>query len=214
MTSDKVFIIRKAQEGDKTAIRLIYEDHYQYVLDYCHRYLMNFAEAKDVTQDIFIRVFDKIGTYREEGEFGAWLNLVCRNHIISYIRKEKKIIYESINEFSDYEKNQSEDIDENTFESYRKNLSVNEVYDLIGKLDDRSRIIFNLFAIESLSHRDIAAQLGISEGTSKSQLSRARIKLRELLMWEFEKQTQVNKTQSLFAIAMIAILIIIKGATI
>ncbi len=211
MGDDKVLIIKKAQQGDRKAMRLIYEEYYQFVLDYTHRYLMNSSEAKDVTQDIFIRVFDKMRGFKFESEFGAWLNVVSRNHIISYIRKEKKYRFESLDETVPEEDIKEEEPESSELETYKNNLSVPELYAMLKQLDEKSRTIFNLYAIEGMTHKEIGLQLGISDGTSKSQLSRARVKFRELLSIEYERINQQKKNKSLIIALMYIISILING---
>ena len=117
MTSDKLYIIQKAKEGDSKAMRLLYEEYYQYVLNYCHRYLMNYSLSKDLTQDIFLLVFDKIKLYKVESDFGAWLNLVCRNFIISYLREQKKNLFSSLDDYTNYG-NVEEEIEEDEYTNY------------------------------------------------------------------------------------------------
>ncbi len=191
MTSDKLYIIQKVKEKDSNAMRILYEEHYQFVLDYCHRYLMNYSHAKDMTQDIFLHVFDKINTYKATGEFGAWLNVVCRNYILTYLQKEKKNRFVAFEDHFEFE-TEDEDIDVDEFHDFRNNLSVEEIYSLLGELDTKSRTIFNLYAIDGLTHKEIAVQLGISAGTSKSQLSRARVKLKQVALKEIERKKKAG----------------------
>jgi RNA polymerase sigma factor (sigma-70 family) len=194
MRQGKVYIIQKAREGDRKAMQILYEEYYQFVLDYVHRYLMNYSQSKDLTQDIFLRVFEKLHLYKGHGDFGAWLNTLCRNYIISYLRKEKKQRFTDIDPDAAYSGN-DEELDENEFELFKSNLSIEDVYELLSALDTKSRTIFNLYAVDGLSHKEIALQLGMSEGTSKSQLSRARVKLKNLALQRMEvlKNDKIKK---------------------
>ncbi len=139
------------------------------------RYASNRETAEDFLQDGFIRVFEKIEKFRFEGSFEGWMRRVIVNMIIESFRK-KKIETELTDDFPDSE---SEDSEEQLAEDQVPSLG--DLLGLVQKLPDRYRMVFNLYVLEEQTHEQIAGELGISVGTSKSNLSRARKWLQERL---------------------------------
>lgn len=143
----------------------------------CLRYCSNSSDAEDLLQESFIRVFQNLHRYRDQGKLGAWIRTITLHCVFEKYRARKKekesVLY--VEEY--FEKAQELD---NALE----NLALEDLLEKIQRLPEGYRIVFNLFAIEGYQHEEIAQQLGIQVGTSKSQYSRARALLRDRLIKE------------------------------
>lgn len=131
----------------------------------CMRYTHDMAEAEDILQDGFVRIFKNIDSFTRAGSFEGWMKRIIVNTAIEYFRKRTNLY--SITEF---EYAESVSYDEQTIE----NIAAGDILKLIQELPIGYRTVFNLYAIEGFSHKEIGDMLEISEGTSKSQLARAR----------------------------------------
>ncbi len=148
------------------------------MLGVCCRYARNNADAEDILQDAFIKVFNKIHQYKFEGSFEGWIRKIVVN---TALKKYTLIRY-----------NKEVSIHENKFEQAQDpsaygHLSVKDLLDLINTLPDGYRLVFNLYVIEGYQHDEIATMLGIQPGTSRSQLVKARNML----------QKQITKLQKI-----------------
>lgn len=173
-------LIRGCQKGEASAQREIYNKYSRKMMGVCLRYVNSHFEAEDILISGFMRVFEKIGQYKHEGSFEGWLRRVMVNEALGYIRKNKSIYMEVEIEKADYQS------DYHTEASHH--LEAEELLQLVQQLPTGYKTVFNLYAIEGYSHKEIAEMLGISENTSKSQLSRARALLQQQLA-AMEKKT-------------------------
>lgn len=178
-------LIRACQKGDAIAQREIYNKYSRKMMGVCMRYVNSEFEAEDILISGFMRVFDKIGQYKHEGSFEGWIRRVMVNEALGYIRKNKSIYLEVEIEKADYHK-------EANTEAYT-GLEAEDLLKLVQQLPHGYKTVFNLYAIEGYSHKEIAEMLQISENTSKSQLSRARALLQQYLL-NTEKKTVNTKT--------------------
>jgi RNA polymerase sigma-70 factor (ECF subfamily) len=148
----------------------------------CLRYAGNSDEAEDILQEGFIKVFNKISSFRGEGSFEGWIRRIFVNTAIEQYRK--KIYLQPITEY-----------EENTIEgkylTVLDSLAEKDIIELVQQLSPGYRTVFNMYVIEGYTHRQIAESLGISEGTSKSQLSRAKLILQDMVKNYIEKRKQV-----------------------
>jgi RNA polymerase sigma factor (sigma-70 family) len=143
----------------------------------CSRYVKEKMEAEDVMVTAFTKILDRIDQYSGEGSFEGWMKRVMINESLSYLRKNKGMYLEMDIEAADREPD---------LERMENNLQAEDLMKMIEALPSGYRIVFNMYAIDGYSHKEIADQLGISENTSKSQLSRARVALQKSLL-EMEK---------------------------
>lgn len=161
-------LIVALKRGESRAHKVVYERFAGKMLAVCTRYCANRDDAEEVMLDGFMRVFEKIEQFREEGSFEGWIRRIMVTESLMFLRKAKQW-------------RQEVPIDEVTVEPDYEwaNTAVNEndLMRLVNQLPDGYRTVFNLYAIEGYTHAEIAEMLGISEGTSKSQLSRARMML-------------------------------------
>ena len=164
-------LVKRCKAGERKAQELLYKQFASKMLGVCCRYATDRMEAEDMMQNGFIRVFQKIEDFRGEGSFEGWMRRIMVHSSIEYYRKHHKMM-------------QLVDLDVAGAESTSNplataKLEADDLLLLIQQLSPGYRIVFNLYAIEGYSHREIAAIVGITEGASKSQLSRARSILRE-----------------------------------
>jgi RNA polymerase sigma factor (sigma-70 family) len=161
-------LIVALKRGESRAHKVVYERYAGKMLAVCTRYCANRDDAEEVMLDGFMRVFDKIGQFREDGSFEGWIRRIMVTESLMFLRKSKQW-------------RQEIPIDDSTVESDYEwadtAVNENDLLRLVNQLPDGYRTVFNLYAIEGYAHAEIAEMLGISEGTSKSQLSRARMML-------------------------------------
>lgn len=138
----------------------------------CCRYARNREEAEDILQEGFLRVFRKIDLYQGTGSFEGWMRRVFTNIAIRHYQKNSKL--HIVHGFDMLEEEPSDDLLDHFF-------AAEDLMKMVQSLPDGYRMVFNLYAIEGYSHEEIAEELGISVGTSKSQLARARRSLQRMI---------------------------------
>jgi len=166
--------ISGAKKGDYTSQRYLYEVYRTKWFMTCMRYLPNKADAEDALQNGLVQIFSKLDQFNPGlGEFGGWTSRIMTNECILIIRKNQKkmVTQELSNDLPVFYRE----------ESALDKISREDILKIIQKLPTGYRIIFNMYVFEGYSHKEIAEQLEISEGTSKSQLFKARKMLQEAL---------------------------------
>lgn len=133
----------------------------------CLSYARDRAEAQDILQDGFVKVFKKIHTFKVEGSLEGWVRKIIVNTSLDYMRSKAKR-YEFIDENKEVE--EQEEIDSTLLDK----VNTDALLDRVARLPDGARMVFNLYAVEGYSHKEIAEKLNITAGTSKSQYKRAR----------------------------------------
>jgi RNA polymerase sigma-70 factor (ECF subfamily) len=166
------------KENDRFCQRKIYEYLYSPMMIVCLRYADDKQEASDILQDAFLKVFDKIGLYNDEGSFEGWVRRIIVNTSIDAIRKKKKEILSD--DTSIYQNTEIEDDDADT--SPYEGIDVNDVVEAMQKLSPVYQAVFNMYVMDGMTHQEIADNLNISVGTSKSNLSKARQKIKKILI--------------------------------
>lgn len=178
MQTEEKKLVADCISGDLNASRKLYDLYAVRLFAICMRYAGDRMEAEDTLQDAFIKIFENIKQFRSEGSLEGWLKSVVVNTAIKqYYKHNYKYLYPVINI-----ENVEDDIQDNISDDEQlPEYSEEELYQMIQSLAPRYRMVFSLYAIEGHSHKEIASMLGISEGTSKSQLSRARIALQNMI---------------------------------
>lgn len=166
-------LIAACRKGDSKAQRDIYEKYSPLMFAVCRRYIGQADAAEDVLICGFTKVFQKIDQFKGEGSFEGWVRRIMVNESLSHIRKNKSMYLEV-----EIEKAESEP----DFGILAGQLEAEDLQKLIDQLPTGYKTVFNLYAIEGFSHKEIAEKLEISENTSKSQLSRARNHLQKMLV--------------------------------
>jgi RNA polymerase sigma factor (sigma-70 family) len=161
-------IIKGCLEGNRRDQELLYRRHAAKLFAVCLQYSGNDDEAKDILQEGFIKIFENLGSYKFEGSFEGWMRRITVNTALEKYRGRNNLYkVEDIDQIA--ETNSEPDA-----EDYAE-LEANDLLDIIRELPPKYRMVFNLYAIEGYSHKEISKMANISEGTSKSNLSRARL---------------------------------------
>lgn len=169
MTEEQIIVGCKSQKRD--AQKALYETHARTMYGICLRYSVDEHAAKDLLQDGFIKVFAKISSYESRGSFEGWLKRIFVNLALEKIRKNKTT---NFNNAEDIENVAEEELQDPFEDKETEEISADELLAMVQKLPEGYATVFNLYAIENYSHKEIAEMLGISEGTSRSQYLRAR----------------------------------------
>lgn len=182
-------LIEGCKKNSRESQKMLYEHFYGFAMRICLRYAFHEEEAIEILNDGFMKVFNKLDKFDSGLSFQGWLRRIMVNTAIDHYRKNKK-----------YQKNKS--IDEMNGEapdfsdcsdSVISRLSYAEIIGLVQKLSPSYRAVFNMYVIDGYNHKEIAERLNITEGASKSNLSKARERLRQLLKdfchVEYEKHT-------------------------
>lgn len=143
------------------------------------RMLANRMDAEDVMQEAFVAAFRKIGDYRGEAAFGAWLKRIVINHCINFMQRSRSF-FESLEEKA---VEPEADLPEDDDYAFPPEM----IHEAVKMLPEGSRVVLSLYLLEGYKHREIAGIIGISESTSKSQYQRAKVLLKERLL-KYEKQ--------------------------
>ncbi|MFT4666545.1 MAG: RNA polymerase sigma factor (sigma-70 family) [Polaribacter sp.] len=174
-------LIANCRKFDPVSQKEIYRHFYNYGMTICYRYAQNTEEAREVFNDGFVKAFMKLDKYKQESSFKSWLSRILVNTAIDSYRKKQSrpqtvdLIYAQHVE---------------TAPSALDLLTAKDVLNLVQKLAPSYRMAFNLHVVEGYTHPEIAKKLGISEGTSKSNLAKARIKLKAMLQLLDEKKSK------------------------
>jgi RNA polymerase sigma factor (sigma-70 family) len=167
-------LIEKCKATDRKSQELLYKQFASKMLAVCLRYATDKMEAEDMLQNGFIKVFQKINDYRGDGSFEGWMRRIMVHSSIEYYRKHHKMMHMVDIEESGYEQTVNA--------AAASSLEAKDLLNLIQQLPAGYRMVFNLYAVEGYSHHEIAEIAGITEGASKSQLSRARNLLKQKIV--------------------------------
>lgn len=158
-------LIRACKQEDREAQGLLYERYANKMFAVCMRYSNSREEAEDVLQDAFMKIFDKISYFRGEGSFEGWMRRIMVNTALR--SKDKRSLK--------FEPGNLDDAPEQSVDAgVIGKMNVKEIMNLIGKMPEGYRLVFNLNAVEGYNHKEIGEILGINESTSRSQFARAR----------------------------------------
>jgi RNA polymerase sigma-70 factor (ECF subfamily) len=177
--AEKEKIIKACKKGKRGAFTKLYNMYANKMLGVCMRYAKSLEEAEDILQEGFIKVFQKIDTYAFQGSFDGWIRRVMVNTAINHYNANKKY-YE--NEL--YASDSNEEGDRTEFQEDDKNeiqIPPQVLMSMIQQLPEGYKMVFNLYVFEGMTHMEIASFLGISESTSKTQLLKARKKLKKTI---------------------------------
>ena len=169
-------LVNGCRDGNANAQRELFERFAQKMMGVCVRYTDSTEEAEDMLQDGFIKVFAKLDSFRGEGSLEGWLRRIMVNTALENFRRLK--------EQKQNTEGGVEDLQISNFDNPEDKLGEKDLLNMIKSMPQGYRIIFNLYAIEGYTHKEIGEQLGLSEGTSKSQYARARVYLQKVLLTE------------------------------
>lgn len=182
-------LAQASAHGDMQAFETIYKRHHRRVYSLCLRMVANATEAEDLTQEVFIQLFRKIGSFRGESAFTTWLHRLTVNHVLMHFRKrgvrlEKTTEEGEIGEIQDFLQAGAER------PRFVDRIALDKA---ISELPPGYRTVFVLHDVEGFEHEEVANMLGVSVGTSKSQLHKARMRLRELLNKKTDTKKETKK---------------------
>lgn len=164
--------VQRAAGGDHAAFERLYRDHVGRVYALCVR-MVDEQSAEDLTQEVFIRVWSKLDTFKGQAQFGTWLHRLAVNHVLSRRETQRK---------REARHTGGEGLLSRVIAPTRRSSGhALDIERAIGQLPNRAREVFVLYDVEGYSHDEIADMLGVSVGTSKSQLHRARMLMRRHL---------------------------------
>ncbi|NKI30472.1 sigma-70 family RNA polymerase sigma factor [Croceivirga thetidis] len=162
--SNEKQLIKKAANGNQLAQRAIYERFSPKMLSVCRQYIKDIHFAEDVMVNGFVKVFKNLNAFEHRGSFEGWVRKIMIRESISYLRKSQFVV------FDDEVIETKAQVNETVIESF----NTEHIQQLIDQLPEGYKMVFVLYAVEGYKHNEIATMLNISEGTSKSQLSKAR----------------------------------------
>jgi RNA polymerase sigma-70 factor (ECF subfamily) len=167
-------IIELSKAGNQKAQYQLYKLYAKAMYNVCYRMMNNQAEAEDLLQDSFTEAFLKLNTFRYESAFGAWLKRIVINKCINHLKKRRAELV--------FTENLPETNSETDPDIDQQFLEVKRIYNAMESLPEGYRIIFSLYLLEGYDHSEIAQIMGITESTSKSQFSRAKQKIKEIIL--------------------------------
>lgn len=162
-------LIRQVREQNRTAQKVLFEKYAPKMLGTCRQYIKDLHFAEDCMVMGFARVFKSLHTYKNTGSFEGWIRRIMVRECISFLRAKKPFDF-TADDFGP---------SETPVELPQNSLALNEIQELIDKLPEGYRVVFNMFAIEGYKHQEIAEILNIEVSTSKSQLFKARKQLQK-----------------------------------
>lgn len=177
MSYNEADIIKGCIKNERQSQKMLYEHFAGKMLAVCMRYAKDRAEAEDMLQEGFLKVFQSIGNFKNEGSFEGWVRRI--------------MVYNAINHFKHRSRKFKEDLDVQDYDAPFQDdiiakISAKEILALVQHLPEGYRVIFNLYAVEGYTHKEISEKLGIAIGTSKSQYSRAKLHLQQLLAKHYQ----------------------------
>lgn len=176
-------IIKGCKRQHRLSQQKVYEMFYGKMLPVCNRYAKNSEEAKDILQNGFIKVFEKIDKYNFDGSFGGWVRRLIVNTAIDHYRKHK-------NEYLIEDESRIEDSDhwyEDELDTKYEGIKSEDIKAAIEQLSPAYKMVFNLYIMEGYSHQEIADELDVSLGTSKSNLAKAKANVKKILMKKLKR---------------------------
>lgn len=163
-------LVEKCLKGISSAQESLYKKYYRLIMGICMRYAGNRDEAKEILQEGYIKIFNSLDTFKFEGSLDGWVKRIIINTAIDHLRKRNiKPVTIEINDNVPFN------------ESIIEKMNKDDLIRCINQLPAGYRSVFNMYVIEGFSHKEIAEKLGITEGTSKSQLSKAKDFLKEII---------------------------------
>lgn len=169
-------IVKKCVNGDRKAQKELYKMFYSKMMNVCYRYSKKPEDAEDLLQDGFVKVFTNLKRYDFKGSLEGWIRRIMVNTAIDFYRKNKNVFF--VDEDGDYT---LETAKVESADHIYSQFGVDEIMNAIQQLSPVYQTVFNMYVIDGFKHKEIAEQLNINEGTSKSNLAKAKNNLRDIL---------------------------------
>ena len=176
--NNNIELIKKACRNNRQAQHILYETHAPKMLSICKYYVKDLQKAEEVMLNGFFKAFTNLKNFKNEGSFEGWLRKIMVREAISFIRSVKKIEF-SVEDF---------EVNPEPTNNIQTSIELNEIQQYIDELPEGYKLVFVMYAIEGYKHQEIASMLSITEGTSKSQLFKAR----QLLQNKINRSNIIN----------------------
>jgi RNA polymerase sigma factor (sigma-70 family) len=193
-------IINGCKKHDRESQRLLYELYEAKMRAICRRYCKDTDSAEDLLHDGFMHLFKKISQYKWRGSFEGWMRTIFIGKSVNYVKSKDFKVFNQGNNLDDMDtvigsndSNERELFYKSDNVEIEDDLSIDELIALLQKLPVGYRLVFNLYAVEDYTHKEISSMLDITVGTSKSQLNRARKMLQQLLYQYLASKGNKNK---------------------
>jgi len=173
-------LIKQSLKKNRKAQKLLYDKYAPKMLGLCTYYIKDLQQSEAVMLSGFFKVFTKLSQFENKGSFEGWIRKIMIWESISFLRKKDQLFF--TNEIEIYEQPFENEIE--------LNIAVEDLQNYINELPEGSKVVFNLYVIEGYKHFEIAKMLHITEGTSKTQLSRARISLQKMITTNQKKYNE------------------------
>jgi RNA polymerase sigma factor (sigma-70 family) len=181
-------LIEGCLRRDRVAQQQLYDLYSSKMYGICFRYVKDSMVAEDILVGAFTKIFERLGQFKHEGSFEGWIRKIMVNEALTHLRRTRTMYLETELEKADREPD---------YNKLSDHLEEQDLLNMIHQLPAGYRVVFNMYAIDGYSHKEIAEQLGISENTSKSQLSRARVYLQKMLaQHDWEYTSKINNDES------------------
>jgi len=164
-------LIKQSLKSDRKAQKLLYDKYAPKMLSLCTYYIKDVQQSESVMLEGFFKVFTKLSQFENKGSFEGWIRKIMVWESISYLRKKDELFF--TDEIESYEKPINDKVE--------LNIAIEELQNYINELPQGCKVVFNLYVIEGYKHWEIAKMLNVTEGTSKTQLSRARKALQKMI---------------------------------
>src|SRR5687767_7236915 len=185
MATDQL-LLRRAIQGDERALQSLWSEHSPHIDAVVRRLVWDADLAADIAQEVWIQIFRALPTYRGDAQFGTWAHRIAVNRTLNAMRRVKRL---------ERTETPIEDDDHAVAPDGERALLAATIEEAAGRLSPGARTVFLLHDVEGFTHEEIARELGITPGGSKSQLFKARAKLRRLLAHLVETRTPTNGTE-------------------
>lgn len=185
-SSSDALLVKRCMDGEEAACNQLFERYYGQLMPICLRYASDADDAKDILQEGFMRIFARLGSFTGSGHFIGWLKRVMVNTAINHYHTRSK---DRSNARYDQKPDYYSGLGEEAVDDHFGDIGVDDILALVQRLTPGYRMVFNLFIMEGWSHEQIGNELGISTGTSKSNLNRARAQLKQ---WIVDRQKETT----------------------
>ncbi len=172
-------VINGCINGESKYQEILHKAFYSKMLVVCMRYAQNNAEAEDLLHEGFIKLYQKLPKYNYTGSFEGWIRRIISNNAIDFIRKRKEFIIDFNDDNEFLLNNQEENSDRDDLNLIK--TKAQKIINAIQQLTPAYKAVFNMYILEDMSHKEIAEKLGISIGSSKSNLFKAKLKIKKIL---------------------------------
>jgi len=179
-------LIVRCKENDRKAQNELFKNYYSLGMSIALRYHGDRTEAKATLVNAFYKVFKNLDSFDESRDFKPWFCRIVTNTAINEVKKIKRTKFSAIEE---------SEMTSHVSNPALSDMTYQEMLEVVQKLSNAYRTVFNMYVIDGYSHKEIAEKLGITVGTSKSNLTRAKQKLRELLVFGEAPQSQLNEEE-------------------